>query len=120
LSSRNGVAVMPSWTAGLKCSRMPRQELSDSVPNGEANRRRPVQIGGVQGLLHVSELGGKVLGPMIKRIAPDAEAVSVVSMDDLEALVVDFLLELGFDGLGLPSVGSPGGLLMTNAINVEI
>jgi len=32
------------------------------------------------------EVGGKVLGPMVKRIAPDANAVSVVSMDDVEAL----------------------------------
>lgn len=32
------------------------------------------------------ELGGKVLAPMIKRITPDAEAVSVVSMDDIEGL----------------------------------
>ena len=33
------------------------------------------------------EFGGKVLGPMVKRIAPDAEAVSVVSMDEIEALL---------------------------------
>jgi len=33
------------------------------------------------------ELGGKVLGGMVKRIAPDATAVSVVSMDDVEGLV---------------------------------
>ncbi|MCW3836665.1 ACP S-malonyltransferase [Sphingomonas canadensis] len=32
------------------------------------------------------ELGGKVLGPMIKRSAPDAAAVSVITMDDIEAL----------------------------------
>jgi [acyl-carrier-protein] S-malonyltransferase len=32
------------------------------------------------------EFGGKVLGPMIKRITPDAETVSVVSMDEIEAL----------------------------------
>jgi len=32
------------------------------------------------------ELGGKVLGPMVKRSDPDAEAVSVVTMDDIEAL----------------------------------
>ena len=36
------------------------------------------------GVHHFVELGGKVLAPMIKRIAPDAEAVSVVSMEDLE------------------------------------
>ena len=32
------------------------------------------------------ELGGKVLGPMVKRSAPDAAAVSVVTMDDIEAV----------------------------------
>ena len=38
------------------------------------------------GVHHFIEFGGKVLGPMIKRIASDAEAISVVSMDDVEAL----------------------------------
>lgn len=33
------------------------------------------------------ELGGKVLGPMVKRIAPEATTTSVVTMDDIEALV---------------------------------
>ncbi|MEO6113384.1 MAG: ACP S-malonyltransferase [Sphingomicrobium sp.] len=32
------------------------------------------------------ELGGKVLGPMVKRIAPDARVVSVVTIEDIEAL----------------------------------
>ncbi len=32
------------------------------------------------------ELGGKVLGAMVKRIAPDAAVTSVVTMDDIEAL----------------------------------
>lgn len=32
------------------------------------------------------EFGGKVLGGMVKRIAPDAAPVSVVTMDDIEAL----------------------------------
>ena len=32
------------------------------------------------------ELGGKVLGPMVKRIAPDAKVVSVVTIGDVEAL----------------------------------
>jgi [acyl-carrier-protein] S-malonyltransferase len=38
------------------------------------------------GVHHFIELGGKVLAPMIKRLTPDAEAVSVVSMDDIETL----------------------------------
>ncbi len=33
------------------------------------------------------EFGGKVLGPMIKRSAADATATSVISMDDIEALL---------------------------------
>ena len=32
------------------------------------------------------ELGGKVLGPMVKRSAPDATTTSVVTMDEIEAL----------------------------------
>ena len=31
-------------------------------------------------------LGGKVLGPMVKRIAPDATLRSVVTIEDIEAL----------------------------------
>lgn len=33
------------------------------------------------------ELGGKVLGGMVKRISPDAGVTSVVTMDDIEALI---------------------------------
>ncbi|HUG44994.1 MAG TPA: ACP S-malonyltransferase [Sphingomicrobium sp.] len=32
------------------------------------------------------ELGGKVLGPMVKRIAPDAKVTSLVAIEDVEAL----------------------------------
>jgi len=32
------------------------------------------------------EFGGKVLGPMVKRSAPDVEALSIITMDDIEAL----------------------------------
>jgi [acyl-carrier-protein] S-malonyltransferase len=39
------------------------------------------------GVEHFVEFGGKVLGPMVKRIAPDARVTSVVSMDDIDALV---------------------------------
>jgi [acyl-carrier-protein] S-malonyltransferase len=33
------------------------------------------------------EIGGKVVGPMVKRSAADASATSVVTMDDIEAMV---------------------------------
>ena len=39
------------------------------------------------GVTHFVEFGAKVLGPMVKRIAPDARVSSVVTMDDIEALV---------------------------------
>lgn len=39
------------------------------------------------GVTDYVEFGGKVLGGMVKRITPDAAPVSVVSMDDIEALV---------------------------------
>lgn len=42
---------------------------------------------GVDGFV---EFGGKVLGPMIKRIAPDAATLSLVSMDDIEAAAKTF------------------------------
>ncbi|HET9398795.1 MAG TPA: ACP S-malonyltransferase [Sphingomicrobium sp.] len=39
------------------------------------------------GVSEFVEVGGKVLGPMVKRIAPDAKMTSVISMDDVEALL---------------------------------
>jgi len=38
------------------------------------------------GVEQFTEFGGKVLTPMIKRIAPQVETTSVVTMDDIEAL----------------------------------
>ncbi|MET1110584.1 MAG: ACP S-malonyltransferase [Allosphingosinicella sp.] len=39
------------------------------------------------GVDHFVEFGGKVLGPMVKRIAPDARVTSVVTMEDIDGLV---------------------------------
>ncbi len=39
------------------------------------------------GVTHFVEFGGKVLGPMVKRIAPEARTTSVISMGDIEALL---------------------------------
>jgi [acyl-carrier-protein] S-malonyltransferase len=36
------------------------------------------------------ELGGKVLGGMVKRITPDAKVTSVVTIEDVEALAREF------------------------------
>jgi len=42
------------------------------------------------GVSEFVELGGKVLGPMVKRIAPDATVRSIVTMDDIEAALAEF------------------------------
>lgn len=39
------------------------------------------------GVTDYIEFGGKVLAPMVKRSAPDAQTASIVSMDDIEALI---------------------------------
>ena len=36
------------------------------------------------------EVGGKVLGAMVKRIAPDARVTSVVMIEDVESLAKEF------------------------------
>jgi len=39
------------------------------------------------GVTQFVEFGGKVLSPMVKRIAPDVAAISVVTMDDIADLL---------------------------------
>lgn len=39
------------------------------------------------GVTDFVEVGGKVLGPMVKRSAPDATTASAISMDDIEAVL---------------------------------
>lgn len=53
---------------------------------GSVRWRESVLAMAEAGVHHFAELGGKVLAPMVKRITPDAEAVSAVSMDEIEAL----------------------------------
>jgi [acyl-carrier-protein] S-malonyltransferase len=54
---------------------------------GRVRWRESVAAMAEAGVDHFVELGGKVLVPMVKRIAPDARTSSVVSMEDIEALV---------------------------------
>ena len=59
--------------------------LVDQV-TGLVRWRESVAAMGEAGVEVFVELGGKVLGPMVKRIAPDARVTSVVSIEDIEAL----------------------------------
>ena len=54
---------------------------------GMVRWRESVAAMAAAGVGHFVEFGGKVLGPMVKRIAPDATVTSVVSMADIDALV---------------------------------
>ena len=53
---------------------------------GMVRWRESVANMGEAGVEEFVELGGKVLGPMVKRIVPDAKVTSVVTIEDLEAL----------------------------------
>ena len=63
------------------------RELLVEQVTGMVRWRESVADMAAAGVAHFVEFGGKVLGPMVKRIAPDATVTSVVSMDDIDALV---------------------------------
>lgn len=63
-----------------------RARLVEQV-TGRVRWRESVAAMWEAGVTDFVELGGKVLGPMVKRIAPEANVTSVVSMDDIEALL---------------------------------
>ena len=62
-----------------------RSQLVEQV-TGMVRWRESVAAMAEAGVEEFVELGGKVLGPMVKRIAPDARVTSVVTIDDVEAL----------------------------------
>ena len=63
------------------------RELLVEQVTGMVRWRESVANMAAAGVTHFVEFGGKVLGPMVKRIAPDVEVTSVVSMEDIDALV---------------------------------
>ena len=64
---------------------MIRDQLVSQV-TGMVRWRESIAAMGEAGVAEFVELGGKVLGPMVKRIAPDAKVTSVVTIEDIEAL----------------------------------
>jgi [acyl-carrier-protein] S-malonyltransferase len=62
-----------------------RNQLVEQV-TGMVRWRESVVNMAATGVEEFVELGGKVLGPMVKRIVPDAQVVSVLSIGDIEAL----------------------------------
>ena len=63
------------------------RELLVEQVTGMVRWRESVAAMFESGVTHFVEFGGKVLSPMIKRIAPDANVTSVVTPDDIDALV---------------------------------
>ena len=63
------------------------QRLLVEQVTGMVRWRESVAAMAEAGVTHFVESGGKVLSPMVKRIAPDARTSSIVTMDDIEALV---------------------------------
>ena len=62
------------------------ERLLVSQVTGMVRWRESVVAMASAGVEEFVELGGKVLGPMVKRIAPDARMTSVVTIEDIEAL----------------------------------
>ena len=66
------------------------RELLVEQVTGMVRWRESVANMAAAGVEEFVELGGKVLGRMVKRIAPDAKVTSVVTIEDIEALAKEF------------------------------
>ena len=62
-----------------------RDQLVEQV-TGMVRWRESIVNMAAEGVAEFVELGGRVLGPMVKRIAPDAKVTSVVTIEDIEAI----------------------------------
>ena len=62
-----------------------RNQLVEQV-TGMVRWRESIANMAAAGVDEFVELGGKVLGPMVKRIAPDSQVKSVVTIEDIEVL----------------------------------
>lgn len=84
-----GAFLLPVW-ANVTAAPVtdPADELALLVQQitGRVRWRESIAAMFDSGITHFVELGGKVVGPMVKKIAPEAEVTSVVSMEDIEAL----------------------------------
>lgn len=80
------VPLIANVTAGPVASPDDIRRLLVEQVTGMVRWRESVSAMAALGVGTFVEFGGKVLGPMIKRIEPDATPVSLVSMADIEAL----------------------------------
>ena len=80
------VPLYANVTAGEVTDPAREQGLLVEQVTGRVRWRESVAAMHEGGVTHFVELGGKVLGPMIRKIAPDAGVTSVVTMEDIESL----------------------------------
>ena len=84
-----GVSLYANVTAAPVDSPDTIRELLVEQVTGMVRWRESVAAMAAAGVTHFVEFGGKVLGPMVKRIAPEVDVTSVITMDDIDALVKD-------------------------------
>ncbi len=78
--------VYSNFTASLTTDPAVEQDLLVRQVTGRVRWRESIEAMGAAGITHFVELGGKVVGPMVRKILPDSTQTSVISMDDIEAL----------------------------------
>ena len=84
--ARPAVPIYANITAAPESDPVVIREQLVAQVTGMVRWRESVANMAAAGVEEFVELGGKVLGPMVKRIAPDARVTSVVTIDDVEAL----------------------------------
>jgi [acyl-carrier-protein] S-malonyltransferase len=80
------VAVFANVTAQAESDPDTIRNLLVEQVTGMVRWRESVLNMGETGVVEFVELGGKVLGPMVKRILPDVKVTSVVTIEDVETL----------------------------------
>jgi [acyl-carrier-protein] S-malonyltransferase len=81
------VPVYANVTAGPVADPATIRALLVEQVTGRVRWRESVAAMTSLGVGHFVEFGGKVLCPMVKRISPDAEAISLVTMEDIESAI---------------------------------
>ncbi len=81
------VPVIANVTAGPVTEPATIRRLLVEQVTGAVRWRESVEWMAANGVTRMVEFGGKVLGPMVKRIAPDVETLSILTPADIEAAV---------------------------------
>lgn len=77
--------VYSNFTATLTSDPSVEQDLLVKQVTGRVRWRESMEAMGAAGISQFVELGGKVVGPMIRKIVPDSTQTSLVTMEDIEA-----------------------------------